>query len=73
MDAYLEYFAMEGWIFDKEKKNDFASVPPVLSPGSRIFSIFFYFLVLIILQQYLQSGWKKNLYHFTKFSFSIQI
>jgi hypothetical protein len=41
--AYLEYYDTEGWIFDKENKNDFASVPPVLSPGSRIFSIFFIF------------------------------
>ncbi len=41
-DAYLEYFAMEGWIFDKEKKNDFVSVPPVHRPPSRFFFYLFH-------------------------------
>jgi hypothetical protein len=44
MDAYLKYFAMEGWIFDKEKKNDFPSFPPVHRSLYRVFfSNFFIF------------------------------
>ncbi len=64
---------MEGWIFDKEKKNDFASVPPVHRSLSKVFSIFFLFWCWSFFNNIYNQDGEKKLYHFTKFSYSFQI